>query len=166
MPCAELLYACDASWWHFHRGARAFKGERWSTHESTRRNNKAEVAKLFGVRLVEGGEGEGFSSNPDLIHYGGNSGFQAVGLALLMGARRVALAGFDMHGAHFFGKHPAGLRNTGSFSGFIKCFERAALALPANLSIVNCTPGSALRCFPFGSLEDEIRKAGCIGIDR
>jgi hypothetical protein len=31
-----------------------------------------------------------------LIHYGGNSGFQAINLAVLMGARRIVLTGYDM----------------------------------------------------------------------
>jgi hypothetical protein len=41
------------------------------------------------------------------------------------------------------------LRNTRSFAGYIQKFEDAAKVLPAHISIVNATPGSALKCFPF-----------------
>lgn len=157
LPGAAVLYACDAAWWHHHKGAPDFQGERWSSHGSpspTRHNDKTEVAERYGVRLVWGRDQAGFSTDPEAIHYGSNSGFQAVNLALLMGARRVVLVGFDMHGAHFFGAHPKPLRNTTSYGGFIRAFERAADRLPEGVQILNATPGSALRCFPMVSLDD------------
>lgn len=157
VPGAQVLYACDAAWWTVHNGVPDFHGERWSSHGGDKHNNKTEIAEAYGVNLVIGRDShEGFSTDPAVIHYGSNSGFQAVNLAMLMGARRVILVGFDMHGTHFFGQHPAGLRNTTSYGGFIRAFERAARHLPAGVQILNATPGSALRCFPFTRLEDEL----------
>lgn len=169
VPWAELLYAADAKWWDFHRGAPGYRGEKWSTHgtnERTRHNDKSEHQARYGLRLVLGADGSTFSDDPTVIHYGSNSGFQAVNLALLMGARRIALVGFDMHGTHFFGRHPAGLRNATSYASFIRAFSHGARRLPADRTIINCTPGSALTCFPMGDLADEERRLFELGQHR
>ena len=146
-PWADVLYSCDEAWWNHHEGCPDFLGEKWSSHTPNRHNDKLAAAERFGLSLVAGEDSDGFSFEPDVIHYGANSGFQAVNLALLMTRRRrVVLVGFDMRGTHFFGKHPAQLRNTNNFSVFIERFERAAKLLPL-VSILNATPGSALTCF-------------------
>ena len=161
MPFAEVLYCCDAEWWHLHQGCPGFLGEKWSSH-SVRplpENDKATTAEKYGLRLVAGRDGEGFSMDPGVIHYGSTSGFQAINLALLMGAKRVLLVGFDMHsrnGRHFFGDHPAPLVNALRYEGTVPEFRRAAESLPPGIEIINCTPGSALDCFPMVSLEDAL----------
>ena len=151
------MYACDAAWWRVHEGAPTFRGEKWSTHGSKSHNDKLELADLYGLNLVQGADSRnsvGFSTDPAVIHYGSNSGFQAVNLAILFGCRRIVLVGFDMHGTHFFGRHPKGLRNTTNYANFIRAFDLAAKRLPAGVEIVNATPGSALRCFPMVNLDD------------
>lgn len=156
LPWADVLYACDAAWWKEHDGALDFKGERWSSH-SEPRNEKLDTAKRWGLHLVHGAHARGFSLDQRRINYGQNSGFQAVNLALLFGATRVLLIGFDMHiksGYHFFGRHGHTLRNTDP-AQFIKNFNMAATDLLAHpgIEIVNCSPGSALTCFPQMDLE-------------
>jgi hypothetical protein len=162
-PWAEVLYACDAAWWNVHHGCPGFAGEKWSSHGAAGRikhNDKSAVAEKYGLKLVAGRDGDGFSFEPDVIHYGSNSGFQAINLALLMGARRIILVGFDMgctNGRrHFFGDHPPGLRNATSYQNFIRALERAAKLLPPGIEILNATPGSALRCFPMVTLNDAL----------
>jgi hypothetical protein len=147
MPWADVLYSCDLKWWRLHDGCKAFQGERWSTHDSGN-NDKREAVRLYGVRVVEGQPGDKFSTNPALIHYGNNSGFQAVNFAILSGARRIVMVGFDMKGRHFFGDHPKPLRNPSSYNSFMKAFATAATAMPAGVQIINATRGSALTCFP------------------
>jgi hypothetical protein len=159
LPFADLIYSCDARWWSHHNGCPDFPGEKWSSHGNKGQNDKIATAEKFGLNLVAGEDGERFSFDPDVIRYGGNSGFQAVNLALLFGATRLILIGFDMHGSHFFGKHPAPLRNTNSFDNFIYCFTRAAKHLPAHVEILNATPKSALRCFKKANLDDVIESA-------
>jgi hypothetical protein len=99
----------------------------------------------------------GFSHIPARIHYGNCSGFQAINLAILFGATRIILVGFDMRVVngqrHFFGDHPAPLGNACQYEHFLPAFEAAARTLPRHISIVNCTPGSALKCFPMASLD-------------
>lgn len=151
LPFAPVLYACDKAWWKVHRGAPDFGGERWSSHEAGG-NDKLATAEEFGLRLVAGRDGRVFSLDPSHIRYGHNSGFQAINLAILFGARRIVLCGFDMHGTHFFGAHPQPLRNPASYASFIRAFTTAAQELPDHISIVNCSPGSALTAFRKGDL--------------
>lgn len=164
IPWAQVLYACDAVWWSVHCGAEGFKGEKWSSHSVTgrcRHNDKTDAARRWGLKLIEGRDAPGFCFEPGMIHYGSNSGFQAVNLAMAMGATRVILVGFNMGTVsgkrHFFGDHPAGLRNAGSYNNFLKAFDKAAKLLPPHITILNATPDSALNCFPKVDLNDALR---------
>lgn len=161
-PFADVLYACDRGWWDYHGHAvlSGFRGEKWT---STTRSNRADDDKiawgkldLYGLKTVLGIPEEGFSFEPGVIHYGNNSGFQAVGLALQFGAKEIRLAGFDMrkHGArsHFFGEHPPELNVPSNYGAFVDDFKRGAASLPPDRRVVCCTPGSALNCFPFEEL--------------
>lgn len=161
-PFADILYACDARWWDVHKGCPDFRGEKWSSHSlkgSGVLDDKRAAADAYGLNLVGGVGDPGFSFDPEKIHYGRNSGFQAVNLALLLGANPLILIGFDMRGGkknHFFGNHPEGLRQTVSYTNFIESFRWAAKRLPEGIKIFNATPDSALDCFPKVSLNDAL----------
>ena len=162
IPDADLLYGCDSAWWNLHKGCRGFAGEKWSSHDDNqgKLNDKRNTAQAFDLHLVEGvhAEEKGFSFDPARIHYGANSGFQAINLALLFGAAEVILVGFDMRAVdgqqHFFGNHPRPLNNPGMYPAFIENFKIAARLLPPGIRIINATPDSALTCFPMQPLED------------
>jgi hypothetical protein len=169
LPTADALYAADNGWWDVHGKCEGFTGQRWSTHEEDPNpreihgNDKRDLSIRCGINLVRGLDGDEFSFDPTLIRYGSNSGFQAINLALLFGCTRIVLVGFDMRHvngqAHFFGNHPKplGQLKDGEYERFCIRFERAAKKLPAHVSIVNATPGSALTCFPMMSLDDALR---------
>lgn len=158
LPWAEVLYHCDSAWWNVHKGLLDFAGEKWSSHEPGT-NDKLDVAQKYGLRLVRGKSGEGFSLDPTVVHYGRNSGFQAINLAILFGANPIVLVGLDMKGTtHFFGHHPKGLRNGVEFSGFVSDFDKAAKLLPQSIRILNATPGSAIKCFRQVRLEDVLER--------
>lgn len=103
---------------------------------------------LVRVRSVQRGD-LGASS----IHYGvcggGNSGYQAVNLAYILGAKTILLLGFDMHGDHYFGQHQKPLRNGSPFNLFIESFK----TITKDVEIINCTRHSALHCFPEMSID-------------
>lgn len=84
MPFADVLYAADSSWWQKHQPD--FRGEKWTCHPD------AERLGLNYIRYEKGaGIGDGF------VYTGyGNSGFQALNLALQWGCREIYLIGFDM----------------------------------------------------------------------
>lgn len=161
LPWAEVLYSCDAGWWRVHEGAPGFAGERWSSHDKGS-NDKTSLPREYGVRLVAGRDGHTFSSDPALLHYGSNTGFQAINFAILAGARRIVLVGFDMrHVAgkrHFFGDHPRPLSNNLDLRVLLPIFAKAARALPAGVEILNATPGSALTCFPIVPLPQALER--------
>lgn len=162
LPFAQVMYACDAAWWNVHKGCPDFAGEKWSSH-APGANDKAQVAKQFGLKLIQGIHSRGFSLKSDLIHYGSNSGFQAVNLAILFGATRIVLVGFDMQlvkgRKHFFGPHPAPINRATAFTRFILAFKEARKVMPKGIEIINCTPGSALTVFPFGNLSEVLNGA-------
>lgn len=161
LPEADVLYACDRAWWEHHKGCPDVAGERWTSHSLAPKNDKREIAGRFGLRVVEGADRLGFSRDPGLIHYGNNSGYQAVNLAILWGADPIVLVGFDMRRVdgrtHFFGEHKSPLRPPANFGKWIGNFTKAADLLgQPRPRILNATPGSALRCFPMVDLEQTL----------
>jgi hypothetical protein len=102
----------------------------------------------------------GMSLDPMRTHQGGNSGFQAANLAILMGAARILLLGFDMRAAggrkHWHEDHPDWMVNPqeSTFRSWREAFEVALPSIQrAGVEIINCTPGSALTCFPMAEIE-------------
>jgi hypothetical protein len=159
LPWAEVMYGCDDRWWNVHEGCPDFRGEKWSAHGDAQNNDKREVARKYGVRLLAGAAGRGFSYDPCLIHYGDNSGFQTLNLAILMCHRpaTLVLVGFNMGGpGHFFGDHPPGLTNQQNYAKWVHHFDKAAKTLPPDVKIINSTPDSMLKCFPFLELEQAL----------
>lgn len=164
LPSADVLYAGDARWWDLRGPTCEFSGERWSVHE-VKLTDKLAIAARYGVRLVAGSrqiDAPGFSLDPRRIHYGNSSGFQAINLAIHFGAKRILLVGFDMRTPgpgelrHFNGEYPDPSMNCAKYEHFLPAFVAAARTLPPTIRIVNCTPRSALRCFPMGDLEAEL----------
>ena len=159
MPWADKLYGCDARWWLAHDGVPDFQGEKWSTHHKGVANDKSEVADRFGINLVRGNRAQygGFSLDPGVIHYGDNSGFQGLTMAVLLGSPYIVLVGFNMGGrGHFFGDHPPGLHNQEDYSKWVPEFDHAAKKLPEGVKIINATPESALLSFTGMNLDDAI----------
>jgi hypothetical protein len=159
LPWASVLYACDEAWWNIHDGCREFRGEKWSSHGGRDHNDKTACARRYGLKLVQGRDGNTFDLSGSHINYGSNSGFQGINLALLMGATKVVLVGFDMRvngRRHFFGDHPKGLMNSADYVSWVPNFAHAAKHLPAGIEVVNCTPGSALTCFKMMDLSDAL----------
>lgn len=143
---ADLLWACDKPWWDSYyskvRGS-LFSGELWTQDE--------EAARVYGLRFIRSVDDPGLGRRPGLIHQGKNGGYQAVNLAVQAGARRVILLGFDMKGGHWHGDHPLPLSNPKPYlyAMWRKNFARMAIDLATDgVDVVNCTPGSALECFP------------------
>lgn len=127
---AQAMVSQDKSWWRLNPEAKKFAGRKFSTRS------------IEGVERVT-----------DLaLRSSHNSGLLAVHVARMLGATRVLLLGVDLHGTHYFGPHPHPLRNTvpSRFDRFKKQFANYPRG---DLEIINCSPGSALACFPMASLE-------------
>lgn len=135
-PWADALVSNDSAWWAAHLDAMKFAGRKFSGART----------KLKGMEFIK-------SEGP--FTFGMNSGLQGIRVVPVIDPQvsKILLLGFDMRGNHFFGLHPKPLRNTTphrmevhkrQFAWFRKC------------KVINCTPGSALKCFPMGNLEEEL----------
>lgn len=100
---------------------------------------------------------------PGTIGGGGNSGFQALNLAVQFGAKHILLIGFDMtdqSGIHWYGRnHWVGASNPNHtcFARWIAAFRGAAQDLARmNIEVVNASPHSAMECFPKRSIKEVV----------
>lgn len=146
-PWADLLYACDMHWWdrYFPEVDARFSGQLW-TQEAGAVWKYPRISYIRSIALP------GLSRRPGVIHQGGNSGYQAIGLAYQTGAKRIFLFGFDMHGSHWHGEHEKSVSGHLTvqldFENWIPQFSALASDLKAEgVEVVDCTPGSALECF-------------------
>ncbi|HUU83311.1 MAG TPA: hypothetical protein VM243_07390 [Phycisphaerae bacterium] len=149
-PWAEVMYACDAKfwYWHWHKGARDFAGLKFSIDPAAKRYRGVTVLRKTGDT--------GLERDPSGLRAGRNSGYQAINLAVHLGAVRIVLLGYDMRGDgkgdHFFGAHP-----DSSKPPFPVCLQRfATLVDPlraAAVEVINCTRRTALTVFPCRPLE-------------
>lgn len=152
-PDPDVLYACDARWWRYYGSSLLFAGPRYAMEL---------LATPFARVLKNTGE-IGLELQPDGLRTGRNSGYQAVNLAVHLGARRIVLLGYDMQPtggrAHWFGSHPyptAGL-TAEHYKLWLRCFETIVAPLKAlGVEVYNATRSTALRCFPCVPLEEAL----------
>ena len=160
---ADVLYAADSQWWQWQltgipkpllglggaevRGRYlAFAGQRCSI-EYAGNNITDDAVHILKNKKTNYQE---LSLDPCYLAtaQGKNGGFQALNLAILAGAKRVLLLGIDGKPGHFHGGHP---RPTPEhfYEAMRKAFSAAERAiLDAGVSVVNCSPGSAVDSFP------------------
>lgn len=98
------------------------------------------------------------SRNPNTVREGGNSGFQAVSLALHFGCARITLLGFDLRfngrQKHWHGDHKRSNPTLRAFANWQQNF--AELAKVAPVPIINATRETSLRCFPRMGLNESL----------
>lgn len=156
VPYLDVHYACDPPWWKLH-----VDHESIMEHRAIKWTQDAGAAQQYGVNLVKGTSGNGFSKSQELIHFGGNSGYQVINLALLYGCSRFLLVGYNMgvppgKQHHFFGQHPSPLSRGTSFGSFVSSYS--TIQPDIKRRIVNCTPESALKCFAAGGLKEVLEE--------
>lgn len=109
------------------------------------------------IRLLRPKAGPGLSHDPDFLKTGGgNGGFAAVNLAVLLGGRRLLLLGYDLgqpagRPSHWHGDHPGSLRNTDEamYATWRAGFEAAMPDIERlGLEMINCSEESLLECLP------------------
>ncbi len=161
-PWADVLYACDWRWWVKHRGVPGFAGMKVSLS-----NSLGHLGGYPEIKLVENTGIDGLERRRSGLRTGRNGGYQAINLAVHLGARRILLLGYDMKAAadgrtHWFGDH-ADWPTRASIYGttMLPHFPGLATALQeGGVDVVNCTPGSALTVFPMADLETTL--ADCL----
>lgn len=88
-----------------------------------------------------------------------NSGVFAIRVARYLGASKIILLGFDGHGSHYFGEHPAPLKNTTEERRKVHAKQHkqeAEACKTAGVHVVNCAPGTALTCYEVSELDMQV----------
>lgn len=113
---------------------------------------------MHGLNWVPYQQGGGKPLSPGVLATGGNGGYQALGLALMFGAARVILLGYDMGATggrlHWHRDHGGKLHNPEphKFRDWIAHYNKLAGFCP--VPIINCSRESALKCFPRMGLDE------------
>lgn len=154
-PWADVLYACDARFWTWHRGVKSFKGLKFSLQKA------AAVWSAVGVLKRTGDYG--LERKPHGLRTGRNSGYQAINVALHLGATRVLLLGYDMQltggRCHWHPPHPN--NQPPPVQSFRGAFRMLAPQLAGyGLTVINCSRETALTCFPCQPLEQALPDDG------
>ena len=155
-PWADVLHGCDARFWKWHRDeARAFQGLKFTMER--------DLDNDCGQILLKNGGMWGLSTDPATICNGRNGGYQALGIAVLFGASKIVLLGYDMQPGpsgetHWHGPHPNNFNPDdlvyrswrGAFPSLVKPLA------DLGVSVINCTRRTALTCFPRQPLEETL----------
>lgn len=154
-----MHYACDYDWWAHNRGLPGYKGLRIGGDV---RRGKWDVRPI----KVDSRRDEILVHKFGTVGSSGNSGFQALNLAVQFGCRAVILLGYDMHdqaGIHWHGKHDAALRNPtrASLARWRGVLDAAAPSLEKmSVTVLNASAHSALTAYPKMTFADAMRAAG------
>lgn len=97
---------------------------------------------------------------PGIIGYGGNSGFQAINLAVQFGVDKILLIGFDMHaanGVHWYGRNKWRNANNPLDHNYVRwrnaLGKQSKVLHRMGVDVVNVSEQSALTCFRHAGIE-------------
>ena len=151
-PWADVLYACDAKWWKWHRGVPEFSGLKYAL--------EADAGQWPNVQVLENTGEHGIETQPTGLRTGRNGGYQAINLAVHLGATRVLLLGYDMQAkkgqpSHWFGEHPVAIRSP--FQMFLEHFPAIVTPLrQLGVTVINCSRETALELFPRMTIQEAL----------
>lgn len=156
-PWADMLYACDHEWWlhEDNRGAWDFAGLKVSQDVGWVDPKTGPRPQPPNLHIVASVAGKGLSLDPARIHRGANGGYQALNLGMHLSGGLTVFLGLDMkmgpgnrphhHADHRCKQNPS----SSTMETWRKNFETTLPDLKtAGVEVINCTPGSALQCFP------------------
>jgi len=152
----DITYFGDCRWWDNNKKRIAdYACLKVTSCERLQPNSNLKVVKR---------KPHGFSKNPELLGWNGNSGASGINLAYLLGAKRAFLLGFDLKvekkGVHnWHNLHPTTPNENIYETKFIPQFKRFAKEMKQaapNFEVYNTNPDSALDVFPYMSYEDAV----------
>jgi hypothetical protein len=165
VPWADVVYGCDSAWWRHKKGLVEFKGLKvsWAPRAVEKYPDIRKVdieTSQDRIYPVEKRSYRMVFDKPGTLGNGGNSGYQALNLAVQFGAKKILLIGFDMHdrsGVHWYGRNhweKAGNPDKDCFVRWLKAFEVAARDLEdLGVHVINTSPISTLTCFRRGTIK-------------
>jgi hypothetical protein len=151
LPWADVAFSIDMVWMG-NRIAElnAFRGEKLMAvpRGSAPFADERQIIRIPGV---------GFGQRMDHLFTGGNSGYAALGMALLRGADRIVLVGYDMkqhghwHAGYTWHSRPV----QGTYPRWVRGFwTLAKRARESGQAVYNTNAESAITCFTFAPIED------------
>lgn len=157
MPWADFLFFMDKEWIEKHHIAIA----KLHCVKFTVMRNTSNYQRKMNLKFIERDSAYGFSRRQNRITHGGNSGYCALQLGYLFGARRFILVGFDMRTVNkkhnYHNQHKRKMEVNIYETNYIKHFKSLENCKQFGVEIINTTPDSALACFPFMDFEEVIR---------
>lgn len=170
-PFADICYFADSHWWKWHQDGvdkpalgmsaaqvraafAAFAGQKCSIQDSGANITDDAVHIIRNMTFPD--HGNLLSTDPRKLATGRNSGFQAMNLAILGGAKVLPLLGFDAQPAedgkkHWHGDHPPriGAPGANQYEYFRRAFAEAeSLITSMGVTVFNCSPRTAIDAFP------------------
>jgi hypothetical protein len=161
-PWADVLYGIDRGWWLENEGGKGFAGLKVSPspHVHTAFPDVRSVKLKSTERVLT----EPFGTiGCGLRDGGGYSGFQAINLAIQLGARRLLLVGFDMTligGAHWHDDYRGvAPPEHGRVGRWRAAFDRAAVQFSdLGVEVTNCSARSVLTAYPKLPLDEALER--------
>jgi hypothetical protein len=151
---ADALYCCDGRWVDHYKGVPTFTGLKYSLTTQPGKWPGWQILRESGTFGLE-------TEDRGAIRSGRNSGYQAINVAVHLGATRILLLGYDMQRTkgheHFFGAHPVGVNQPSPYPLFVQAF--ASLVKPLadhGIEVINCSRHTALTSFSRHALCDAL----------
>lgn len=166
----DVVHGCNYQFWDVYWDIIKHKPcDKWTSRKEL-------IGKYPGLEYIEDRWEDGLSRDPSWIAAHHGTGPQLVNIAYLYGCTRLLLVGWDMryHGKKRRNQYERRryldedviTRNhwpmtgaNGEFTGLIKEMETIHPE-DYGIEIINCTPGSAMRCFPMRDLNEAIAASG------
>lgn len=152
----SVLYFCDAQFFRVNKDSIAAFPNIKATCVSNL--GKAFSVEAASIKRLKRDYKFGLSFEQDMICWNHNSGAAAINFAILAGAKRILLLGFDMKPqegrTHWHNAYPNKTERA-SFKRFLRRFpDIASAAKRAGVEILNVSPDSAIDCFPKVTLKE------------
>lgn len=160
---ADVLYAADSQWWGWQAAGlpKPMLGlsgdqvrERYENFGGQRCSIQYAGSNVVDQRVHilrnkhHPNRGVGLSMDQGALGTGRNSGFQAINLAVLAGAKKIVLLGIDGRPGHFHGGHPRPTPDS-FYEVMRKAFSEAEDSIrEAGVTVLNASPGSSIDSFP------------------
>jgi hypothetical protein len=158
-PWTDVCWFGDARWYWWNKNdLSTFKGLKVTCNR--RIDKSPTVEKEDDVHIIRFSNSErGICQRKDIVCFNSSSGASAINLAYHFGANRIVLVGFDMcriDGKSNWRPHPVP-KSDKPYTNLLRPFKHIASdAKKIGLEILNATPESQLKEFPFVSFKDAL----------
>lgn len=162
-PFADVVYGCDAPWWQSVQFLPSFKGLKLA-YDGAVCNNETGIQK---VDIPDPASLGLLFDKVGTVGAGGNSGFQALNLAMQFGACRIMLIGFDAHlrdGEHWYGRNnwmKASNPDAYNVQKWVKALNLVAPVIAKRgVEVINASVCSDVHCFPKMKIDQALQAWG------